>query len=181
MTTDPTAAAPDLAAEVDRFLADEPDVELLGDGLWRMPFDAGTGEFSVFVQARGHLLLVFATRLEAAPPERVPELVRFASDINPQLTLSWFECQTDSGSVSARASLDTEGVAVDSVLIGNVVGAAVGTMGRFLPAIDALVEGSMDVDDFGTVESWDFGLADDDVALLRTLVTAPVRTEPDPD
>lgn len=132
-----------LLDHVAAFVADEDGVEELGEGTWRFPFDAGDGEFSVIVAVRGTSLLAYAVRLEPVPADRVGLVQELIADLNPELTLAWFECNRRDGVVSARAALDTDGVAVTSVLIGNVVGAAVGAMARFMPAVDAVAAGEV--------------------------------------
>ena len=132
-----------LGDEVAAFVADEDGVEVLGDGTWRFPFDAGDGEFSVIVAVRGTSLLAYAVRLEPVPPDRIDALHELVADMNPELALAWFECNRRDGVVSARAALETDGVAVTSVLIGNVVGAAVGAMARFKAAVDAVAAGEV--------------------------------------
>jgi hypothetical protein len=64
-------------------------------------------------------------------------------DLNSELTLAWFDCPRANRVLSARASLDTTDIEVTETLIGNVVGAAVETMGRFLPAIDVVAAGEV--------------------------------------
>lgn len=132
-----------LLDEVAAFVADEDGVEELGAGTWRFPFDGGDGEFSVVVAVRDTSLLAYAVRLDPVPDEHVGAVQELVADLNPELTLAWFECNRRDGVVSARAALDTDGVTVTSVLIGNVVGAAVGAMTRFKPAVDAVAAGEV--------------------------------------
>lgn len=130
-----------LADEVAAFVADEEGVEALGETAWRFPFDTGDGEFSVIVAASGVNLLVYATRIEPVPTERVAAVQELIADLNPELTTAWFECNRRDRVVSARAGLDTEQLDVDGVLIGNVVGSAVAAMSRFKTAVDAVAGG----------------------------------------
>ena len=133
--------------EIEAFVADEPGVEHMGDATWRFPWTSENGEFSVFVAAQDETLICAATRIEAVPAPRIAEVRELVGDLNGEVLTAAFDCERTEGAVSARAAVDTAGVAVDSVLIGNVVGAAVEAMQRFLPAIDAIANGELDIAD----------------------------------
>lgn len=132
-----------LAEEVAAFVADEDGVEQLGASTWRFPFDGGDGGFSVIVAVLDTNLQVYATRLDPVPADHLAAVHELIVDLNPHLTTAWFDCHRDNRVISARAGLDAEGLAVDSVLIGNVVGSAVAAMLRFKPAIDAVAAGEV--------------------------------------
>lgn len=160
-----------LADEVADFVADEPGVEQIGPATWRFPFTVDDSEFSVIVSARGDQLLAYGTRLEPVPAERLDAVHELIVDLNSELALAWFDCSRENRVVSARAALDTAGVEVTSVLVGNVVGAAVETMGRFLPAIDAVASGEVEPGELRGVPgepTLDLSTAsDDDVAAFH--------------
>jgi Putative bacterial sensory transduction regulator len=139
-----TVAGPTLADLVAAFVADEPGVEQVGPASWWFPFTMDGRTFSVFVTARDHQLLVHATRQHPVPAERLDLVHELIVDLNSELALAWFDCHRSNRVISARAALDCNGVEVTDVLIGNVVGAAVETMGRFLPAIDAVAAGEVE-------------------------------------
>lgn len=133
-----------LAELVAAFVVDEPGVEQVAPTMWRFPFTHDAGVFSVFVAAEGEVLLVSATLIDPVPTDRIAAVQELVLDLNSHLKLSWFDCHRSNGVLSARASLDTTDVAVTTVLIGNVVGAAVATMLRFRSAIDAVAAGELD-------------------------------------
>ncbi len=146
----PAAASPSegsLGSLIEAFVADEPGVEHMGDATWRFPWTGENGEFSVFVAAQDETLICAATRIEAVPAHRIAEVRELVGDLNGEILTAAFDCERTEGAVSARSAVDTAGVAVDSVLIGNVVGAAVEAMQRFLPAIDAIANGELDIAD----------------------------------
>lgn len=136
-----------LSALIETFVADEEGVEHMGDSTWRFPFISEHGEFSVFVAAQAHVLICAATRIGAVPEHRIAEVRELAADLNGEVVTAAFDCDRTEGIVGARAALDTEDVVVDGVLIGNVIGAAVEAMARFLPAIDAIANGELNIAD----------------------------------
>jgi hypothetical protein len=144
---DPRPAAGSLAALIEAFVADEPGVEYISDATWRFPWTSEDGEFSVFVTAQDQTLICAATRIEAVPAHRIAEVRELVGDLNGEILTAAFDCERTEGAVSARAALDTAGVAVDSVLIGNIVGAAIEAMQRFLPAIDSIANGELNIAD----------------------------------
>lgn len=144
---DQTSDGGSLAALIEAFVADEPGVEYMGDATWRFPWIGENGEFSVFVAAQDQTLICAATRIEAVPAHRIGEVRELVGDLNGEILTAAFDCERTEGAVSARAAVDTAGVSVDSVLIGNIVGAAVEAMQRFLPAIDAIANGELDIAD----------------------------------
>lgn len=133
-----------LARLIEQFVSDEPDVERIGPSTWMFPFELDGNRFTVIVSVLDDQLLAYATRLRPVPAERIDAMYELVGDLNSELRVAWFDCQREGGVISARAALDAEGVDVDETLIGNVVGAAVGAMGRFLPAIDAVADGEVE-------------------------------------
>lgn len=182
LTPEPEPADPDdVVADVVRaVVASQPGAEQLGPATWRVPTEVDEQPFSTFATVRARQILVFASRSEPVPPGRRAAVNELLGDLNPELTLAWFECQRSTGVVSCRTALDTGGVEVTDRLVRNLLGAAVATMGRFLPAIDAVATGEMDASDFldddeEEVDHLDLGTASDtDIAswLDRFAATA---------
>lgn len=136
-----------LAGLIAAFVSEEAGVEQMGDANWRFPFVSEHGEFSVFVAAQDHVLICAATRIEAVPKHQIAQVRELAADLNGEIVTASFDCDRIEGIVGAKAALDTEDVFVDGVLIGNVIGAAVAAMARFLPAIDAIASGELNIAD----------------------------------
>jgi hypothetical protein len=89
--------------------------------------------------------VIYSMRVEPVPPERREPVALLLTRANYGLFLGNFEMDLDDGEVRFKTSLDFGGVEPSDALVQPLVGFNVATMDRYLPAIDAVVDGG-DVD-----------------------------------
>jgi hypothetical protein len=91
-------------------------------------------------------IVVEARWPEVVPEDRRAEMMRAVTELNVELTVVWFELDLDAGRVSAQTGLTTRGLAVGPALVGALVHPCVAAFERFLPAIQAISAGEVDID-----------------------------------
>ncbi|MCU1498229.1 MAG: hypothetical protein JWM47_2182 [Acidimicrobiales bacterium] len=126
------------------------DGERFGDVTVLAEHHGENGTSNVFVNVREdeRQVSAYATWLRQVPEDRRHEVMELVTGINHELTVSWFELELDVGTVSARTGLRLEGVdPVDPALVENLIWSASRTMDRFMPALEAVSFGGLDVAD----------------------------------
>jgi hypothetical protein len=102
------------------------------------------GAWTVYAVAReaDEQLLVHSVFEEPVPPRRREEMALFLTRANFGLVIGNFELDLDSGELRYKTSIDVEGAELTEPLIDHVVLANVATFDRYLPGIEAVLEGT---------------------------------------
>jgi hypothetical protein len=77
-----------------------------------------------------------------APEERVAAAAEFLTRANYGLVVGNFEMDWSDGEIRCKTSIDVEGDRLTEALVKRVVYTNVRLMGRYLPALSAVIEGS---------------------------------------
>lgn len=92
-------------------------------------------------------VVVLVRLTTAVPSDRRDEMMRLVTGLNVELTVVWYELAEESGAVSAQTGLSFAGLDPVPALVGALVRPAVAAFERFLPAVEAIAAGELDVAD----------------------------------
>ncbi len=92
-------------------------------------------------------IVVAVRHPSAVPAGRRAEVMELVTRLNVDLTVVWFELDLEIGTVSAQTGLSVAGIETGPGLVAALVRPAVAAFERFLPALEAVAAGEVDVAD----------------------------------
>lgn len=110
-------------------------------------YEGRNGPFWAYakIPADADLLLCYTRCPFDTPAQAIPDAAELVARINYGMRVGNFEIDLDSGLIRFKNSLDFRGVSMTSKLILNVLMPCAFTMDRFLPGLEALIQGGESV------------------------------------
>jgi hypothetical protein len=120
----------------------------------KLGFQGRHGRWRCFFEAKEPVsqVVFFSVRDPAIPEERRPAVGELFNRINCRLNVGNFELNFNDGMARFRSGLDVEGVGLSEPLMKSLALMNVATMDKFLPAIDAVVQGEPPLKALGAVQ-----------------------------
>jgi hypothetical protein len=109
----------------------------------RLGFVGKTARWPCFIEAKEPLgqLVFFSVRDQPVPGPKRAAVAELAMRINVQLNVGAFELNFDDGIFRLRSGIDVEGHGLDAALMSNLALLNVATMDKYLPALEAVLNG----------------------------------------
>lgn len=110
-----------------------------------IPFSAENGEWVCIAQSREEkeLFLFYSVCPLHAPADKRMATAEFLTRANYGLVIGNFELDMDEGEIRFKSSIDVEGDRLTEALIRQIVYPNVLTMDRYLPGIEAVINGDV--------------------------------------